>query len=329
MEMREISNTIKANGMLDVPPQNMATISAVYGGFVKNTELLQGMMVKKGQVIAIMEHPDYIQLQQDYLESKSKLSLAEAEFKRQQELATENINAAKTLQQSESNFQITQAKVEGLKSKLKLINIMPADLENGKIKNTINIYTPITGYVTQVNVNVGSYVNPTDVLFKIVDTKHLHAEIIVYEKDVSKIKIGQRVRIQLANENTERIATVYLVGKEIGSDRTIRVHGHLEKEDTQLLPGMYLSALFESGTGSVLSLPEQAIINYEGKDYIFIVRDNEERAYEMVEINIGVNESGFQEVELPAHEDVNGQIVIEGAYDLLSYLKNSEEGEGH
>jgi cobalt-zinc-cadmium efflux system membrane fusion protein len=219
--------------------------------------------------------------------------------------------------------------VEGLKSKLKLINIVPADLENGKIKNTINIYSPITGYVTQVNVNVGSYVNPTDVLFKIVDTKHLHAEIIVYEKDVSKIKIGQRVRIQLANENTERIATVYLVGKEIGSDRTIRVHGHLEKEDTQLLPGMYLSALFESGAGSVLSLPEQAIINYEGKDYIFIVRDNEERAYEMVEINIGVNESGFQEVELPAHEDVNGQIVIEGAYDLLSYLKNSEEGEGH
>lgn len=325
IEPREISNTIKANGMLDVPPQNMVTISATLGGFVKYTELLQGMYVKRGQVIAIMEHPNYIQLQQDYLESKSQLDFYSSEYDRQQELAKENINAAKTLQQAQSNYLGTKAKVEGLKSKLKLININAAELEKGNIRNTVNIYAPIDGYVTQVHVNVGMYVNPTDVLFKIVDTKHLHAEVIVFEKDVLKIKIKQRVRLQLANESKERIATVYLIGREISPERTVSVHCHLLNEDTNLLPGMYFSALFESGTNSVPSLPEQAIVGFEGKDYVFIARDAANRDYEMVPVTKGTSESGFSEVTLPANIDPDTQIVVQGAYDLLSYLKNTEE----
>lgn len=323
IEKREISSTIKANGMLDVPPQNMVTVSALMGGFVKKTELLQGMKVKKGQVIAVMEHPDYIQLQQDYLEASSKLDLFEYDYNRQQELASENINAAKTLQQAESNYKSTKALVEGLAAKLKMINIDAFDLKNGSIRHTVNIFAPLTGYVTQVHVNIGTYVNPADVLFKIVDTAHLHAEIIVYEKDVAKIRIGQRVRIQLSNESEERVATVYLVGKEIGPDRTIRVHGHLEKEDAELLPGMYFSALFESGKDRVNTVEEEAIVSFDGKDYVFVVRNGPERKYEMIEIARGINESGYTEVILPQTESET-QLVIGGAYDLLGFLKNRE-----
>lgn len=325
IEPREISNTIKANGKLDVPPQNMVTVSATLGGFVKYTELLQGMHVKKGQVIAIMEHPDYIQLQQDYLESKSQLDFYSSEYERQQELAKENINAAKTLQQAQSNYLGTKAKVEGLKSKLKLINISATELEKGNIRNTVNIYAPIDGFVTQVHVNVGMYVNPTDVLFKIVDTKHLHAEVIVFEKDVLKIKIGQRVRLQLANESQERSAKVYLIGREISPERTVSVHCHLLNEDNNLLPGMYFSALFESGSNSVPSLPEQAIVGFEGKNYVFVARDAANLEYEMVPVTKGASESGFSEVTLPTSIDPATQIVVQGAYDLLSYLKNTEE----
>lgn len=325
IESRMMSSTIKANGMLDVPPQNMVTVSAILGGFVKKTDLLQGMLVKKGQVIAVMEDPAYIQLQQEYLESKSQLDFNEMEYHRQQELAKENINAQKTLQQAQSNFLITKAKVEGLKSKLKMINISVADLENGNIKGDVNLYSPITGYVTQVHVNLGMYVNPRDVMFKIVDTKHLHAEIIVYEKDVLNIKIDQRVRFQLANESTERIAHVYLVGKEISSDRTVRVHCHLEKEDINLLPGMYLSALFETSSGKVPALPEQAVINFEGADYVFVVKNEADQVYKMTKVTKGVTESGFSEIILPEGIDPNSLFVIKGAYDLLGFLKNTEE----
>ncbi|MCB0486971.1 MAG: efflux RND transporter periplasmic adaptor subunit [Cyclobacteriaceae bacterium] len=325
IEPRALSNTIKANGQLDVPPQNMVTVSATLGGFVKHTSLLQGMRVKKGQIIATMEHPDYIQLQQDYLENKSKLDFYEAELTRQQELAKENINATKTLQEAQSNYQGTKAKVDGLQSKLKLININADELEKGNIRNTINIYAPIDGYVTQVHVNIGKYVNPTDVLFKIVDTKHLHAEVFVFEKDVLKIKIGQKIRLQLTNESTERTARVYLIGREISPERTVSVHGHLEKEDDNLLPGMYFSALFESGENEVPSLPEEAIVNFEGKDYVFVARDASNREYEMIEISKGVCESGYCEVTLQSGLDMSSEIVMHGSYDLLSYLKNKEE----
>lgn len=325
IEPRTLSNTIKANGQLDVPPQNMVTVSATLGGFVKQTSLLQGMHVQKGQVIAIMEHPDYIQLQQDYLESKSKLNFYKAEYTRQEELAKENINATKTLQEAQSNYLGTKAKVDGLQSKLKLININTDELEKGNIRNTINIYAPIDGYVTQVHVNIGKFVNPADVLFKIVDTRHLHAEVFVFEKDVMKIKIGQKIRLRLANESTERIAKVYLIGREISPERTVSVHGHLEKEDDSLIPGMYFSALFESGENEVPSLPEEAIVTFEGKDFVFVVRNATNRDYEMVEVDRGICESGYCQVTLPSEEDSSSEIVTHGSYDLLSYLKNKED----
>ncbi len=325
IEAREITNTIKANGMLDVPPQNMVTVSAILGGFVKKTELLQGMYVRKGQVIAVMEHPNYIQLQQDYLESKSLLDFYKAEYKRQQELAKENINAAKTLQQAQSNFQGTKAKAEGLRARLKMININTSNLEAGGIVNSVNIYAPISGYVTQVHVNIGQFVNPSDVLFKIVDTKHLHVEIVVFEKDALKIKLNQRVRFKLTNEQAERTAKVYLIGKEISAERTIRVHCHLEKEDETLIPGMYLSAEFEAGTGTVPSLPEQAIVNYENQNYVFLVLNETEKRYKMIQVNKGATVSGFSQVELPEGVDPASSFVVTGAYDLLGYLKNTEE----
>jgi len=322
-ESRVLSNTIKVNGMLDVPPQNLIAISAPLGGFIKHTELLQGMKVKKGQVLAVMEHTDYIQLQQDYLDSKNQLEFLEIEYKRQQELASENVSSAKTLQQTKSNYFSTKAKTEGLKAKLKLINISPAEIENGEIKSTVTVISPISGYVSQVNINVGMYVNPTDIMFKIVDTDHLHAEAQVFEKDLSKLKIGQRVFLTLSNENSPRIAKVYLIGKEISSERTVRVHCHLEKEDPNLIPGMYFSALIEVGDNSVMALPEDAIVSFEGIDYIFYpVNKNK---YKMVEVKTGITELGFTEVVLPENVDKSVSIVTKGSYALISKLKNAEE----
>ena len=181
-DKRSMSGLIKANGVLDVPPQNMVTVSAPLGGFIKSTELLQGMKVKKGQTIVVLEHPDYIQLQEDYLSGKNQLEFLELEYKRQEELSKENVNAAKALQQAKSNYFGMKAKVQGLKAKLKLININPQDLETGEIKNVISIPSPISGFVTQVNVNIGMHVNPMDVMFKIIDTEHLHAEAQVFER---------------------------------------------------------------------------------------------------------------------------------------------------
>jgi len=328
VEMKDLSGAIKVNGMLDVPPQNLVSISAPMGGFVKSTELLQGMKVSKGQAIVVMQHPDYIQMQQDFLESKSQLDYLELEYKRQQELSKDNVNSQKTLQQAKSQYESMLAKNAGLKAKLMMLGINGEKLTSQTIQNTISISSPISGYVTHVNVNIGMYVNPTDVMFKIVDTEHLHAELTVFEKDVPKIKIGQKVRFTLANETDERTATVYLIGREISEDRTVRIHCHLDKEDLDLLPGMYLKAYVEAGTQSLPAIPNEAIVNFEGKDYIFVT-EKEANHFKMLEVTKGISELGFTEVEMKEGLNNESLIVISGAYDILAKIKNSEEEGGH
>ncbi len=323
IEFKKISNPIRVNGMLDVPPQNLVTIAAPMGGFVKNTELLQGMRVKQGQVIATLEHQDYIQLQQDYLDSKTQFEFSELEYKRQQELAGENVNSAKALQQARTNYFSAKAKEEGLRARLKMIGLSPETLEKEGIKSVINIVTPISGYVTEVNINRGKYVNSADVMFEIVDTEHLHAEAQVFEKDVMNLKIGQSMRLTLANETEPREATVYLIGKEISAERTVRVHGHLEKEDPALIPGMYFTAVIETESTPVPTLPEAAVVSYEGISYIFIQKSQNE--FDWVEVKTGTSEMGYTHVILPDGFDGNATIVTQGAYAMLSMLKNSED----
>lgn len=331
IEMKVLSGTIKVNGMLDLPPQSLVSISTPFEGIVKSTEMLQGMKVKKGQAVVVLQHPDFVQIQQDYLDYKSSLEYLKLEYERQQELATENVNAKKTVQKAKSEYQSMQARVQGLKIKLNLMNVNMANLEKGNIQSTLTLYSPISGYVTEVNTNIGATASPTDVLFKIADTEHLHAELTVFENDVPLLKIGQKVRFTLANENKERMATVYLIGREISEERSVNVHCHLDEEDGQLLPGMYLKALVESGSQKVAALPEKAIVEFEGSKYIFIEGKEKDKAlhhFEMIEIIVGVTELGFTQVSALNNIDFSREkIVVNGAYDLLSKIKNSEEEE--
>lgn len=337
MEQRNLSNVIKVNGVLDVPPQNLVSISAPLGGFVKKTDLLQGMKIKKGQVVAVIENPEFIQLQQDYLESKSKLEYIQSEFERQKELSRENVTSAKTFQQATSEFKTLKARVSGIQEKLALAGINYNKVEDGKITAVSYIVSPINGYVTTVNVNIGKYVTPTDAMFEIVDTDHLHVELTVFEKDVPKIKEGQKIRYTLADDpSKERLATVYLIGRSISEDRTVRIHAHMNKEDINLLPGMYVKAVIETGSENVKALPERAIIQSGGNNFIFILKEERKEnneavfEFEMLQIEKGVSENGFTEVKLPENFKMAPNIiVIHGAYSLLSKMKNTEEEGGH
>lgn len=348
VERKQLSGTIHVNGVLDVPPQNLVSISAPMGGILKATTLLQGLRVHKGQVIATLENLDFIQLQQDYLEAKSQAELAKAEYDRQQQLASENINSVKILQQTKATYAGWQAKFSGLKEKLRVLGIRAEDVSDEKLLSSIELHSPINGYVTQVNVNIGKFVSPADVLFEIVDTEHLHAELIVFEKDIPKLKIGQKVRFTLANETKERMATVYLIGREISADRTIQIHCHIDVEDSDFLPGMYLKAAVETGGTQVTALPDEAILDFEGLKYIFTeagrAHTDESKAIEkhaeadeigntltvtMIEIRTGINEFGYTEVILPTNFNPATKIIVKGAYAALSEMKNSEEEGGH
>ncbi|MBI3136025.1 MAG: efflux RND transporter periplasmic adaptor subunit [Bacteroidetes bacterium] len=342
VEMRTISGSIPASGLLDVPPQSKVSISAPMGGFVKSTDLLQGSRVEKGQVVAVMQHQDYIQLQQDYLENISQLEFLKSEFERQEILSKENVNARKSFEQAKANYNTTKATVDGLKAKLQMLHINIENLEKGAIQNTINLYSPISGYVTKVNTNIGAFVNPTDVLLEIVNTEQLHVELTIFEKDVPLLKVNQRVLFTLANENTHRVAFVHLIGREISADRSVQVHCHIEKQDRELIPGMYLKAIVEMDSAHVSSIPEEAVVHFEGKEFIFIEtkdeydqetkneeKQEEKHHFKMIEVTTGDAELGFIEVKLPEGFDMDSKIVVSGAFSLLAKMKNSEEEGGH
>lgn len=323
---QNINQKIKANGKLDVPPQNLVSISAPYGGFLKSTTLLQGMHVHKGEIIAQMEHPDYIQLQQDYLENKSTLTYLKNELDRQQELAKEEVNSRKTLQKAKTDFEVMQARVNGLRAKLELINIDVVKLEKGTMQKVVALTSPINGYVTKVNVNIGAFVTANTVLFEIVDTEHLHAEISVFEKDIHHIKIGQKVAFTLANETQERFAKVHLIGREISDDRTVRVHCHLNQEDKDLLPGMYLTAYIDVKASTDNTLPSNAFVDFEGKSYVFLLSKklNDSYTFTRVEVEKLGEENGF--TAFTSTQDLsNKEIVTEGAYKLLSAMQGGED----
>lgn len=343
VENKQISGTVKVNGVLDVPPQQKVSVSVPLGGFLKDTPLLPGSSVKKGQVIATIENLDFIQLEQDYLDARSQLEFAQADYQRQQDLAKENVNAQKTLQQAKTNFLSWQAKANGLKAKLKVLGADLASVEAGELSSTIQLRSPISGYVTAVSVNIGKFVNPADILFEIVDTEHLHVELTVFEKDVPRLKIGQKVRFTLANETRERMATVYLLGRQIGPGRSVQIHCHIDKEDTNLLPGMYLKAVVETGGIEVPALPEKAIIDFQGKKYIFYQlsssphsalkdedksRHADEYHFSMMEVETGNTELGYTEVKLPDVFPESAEIVVKNAYAILAKMKNTEEEEG-
>ncbi|MBC7487893.1 MAG: efflux RND transporter periplasmic adaptor subunit [Cytophagaceae bacterium] len=329
-EERIMSGLVKVNGMFDVPPQNLVTISLPYAGIVRQTKLLQGMEVKKGEVIAILEHPDFIQLQQDYLDNKSKLDYLHLEVNRQQELQKENVNSAKVYQKAQSEYESLKAIVSGLKEKLSMINVSADQLQKNGISKQVKVLAPIHGYVTVVNVNIGKLVNPNDVICEIVDIGHLHVELTVFEKDVTSLKVGQKVRFWVNNERKERTASIYLIGKQISPDRTVRVHCHLDKEDENLLPGMYLTAYIETTKKQSLVLPSAAVVSSSNKNYVFVAKGKEKANYtfNMEEVTIGVVDDDYTEIILPPSIDPQSEFVLVGAYDLLS-SKNVGEEEGH
>lgn len=330
LTQRPMSDGLKVNGTLDVPPENLASVSAPLGGFVARTDLLQGSRVRAGQMLAVIRNPDFVQLQQDYLETRSQLKLAKAEYERQAELYRQEVAPQKNYQRAQAEYEALQVKTSAQAVRLRLAGLPVG----GAIVSTATLRAPKSGFVKAMNVSIGQSVTPTDVLFEIVNPEHLHVELTVFEKDIPQVKEQQLVRFTLGNDSVsrERTAHVYLISKTISDERTVRIHAHLDREDEQLLPGTFVRAVIETNRVTVPTLPEKAVVQYGSQAYVFVAADSAASAgpatYRMVPVTRGVSEDGYTEVRLPATEQGRPlRFVTEGAYSLLGKLKNAEEEE--
>ncbi|HXU27969.1 MAG TPA: efflux RND transporter periplasmic adaptor subunit [Bacteroidia bacterium] len=325
LEKRDISTILKLNGKIDVPPQNMVSVSMPLGGFLKSTKLLPGMRIKKGEIIATMEDQQYIQLQQEFLTAKSKLIFTENEYNRQKELNQSKASSDKFFQQTEMEYKNQKIMVSSLGEKLKLININPDALTEANLSRTINLYSSIDGFVSKVNVNIGKYVNPTDILFELINPEDIHLNLKVFEKDLDKLSIGQKLLTYNNNQPDKKYpCEIILISQDLSTDRSADVHCHFDDYDKTLLPGMYMNAEIEIKTSNSASINEDAIVSFEGKNFVFISKGKNQ--FELLEVKKGSTENNFTEVtSLDKKDLLSFQFVTKGAYSLLMQIKNKSE----
>ncbi len=322
---KQISSILKLNGKIDVPPQNMVSISVPLGGYLKSTKLLPGMHVNKGEAIAVIEDQQYIQLQQDYLTAKARIGYLENEYNRQKDLNQSKASSDKVFQQAEAEYRSQQVLVTSLAEKLQLIGINVRNISAAKISRSVNIYSPISGFVSKVNVNIGKYVSPTEVLFELVNPTDIHLALKVYEKDLAKLYIGQKLVAYTNNEPEKKHdAEILLIGRDLSADRNADVHCHFENYDKTLVPGTYMNAEIQVKNTQAYAIANEAIVQFEGKQYIYKVIGNSR--FEMTPVNTGESENGFTEIVSPTKDMTsNAVFVTQGAYSLLMMMKNKAE----
>ncbi|HPI55011.1 MAG TPA: efflux RND transporter periplasmic adaptor subunit, partial [Chitinophagaceae bacterium] len=323
LEDKIVSERLQVNGKIDVPPQNLVSVSMPIGGYLKSTSLLPGMQVSKGQVIATIEDPQIIQLQQDYLLARSAQRVAEADYNRQAELNKSQASSEKVLQQAEASLRNAKITASGLAEKLKLINIQPSLIGPSHFQRSIPIYSPIHGFVTKVNVNIGKYVTPNEILFELVDPSDIHLNCSVVEHQIEKLQIGQELEA-FSNSTPDQHykASIILISRDVNSSGRVEVHCHFTDYNPTLLPGMYMNAVMDIASHQSNVLPEESIVNFEGQDYVFIQIGK--LSYQLEPVSIGKTTNGYLEVLFP--EKFTGKrIVTTGAYTLLMKMKNTEE----
>lgn len=321
-QTKNIHTSITVSGHVDVPPQSLVSISFPMGGYLKRSDLLLGTSVKKGDALAVMEDQSYIQLQQDYLTAKAKMEYLSTDVQRQKELSDNEAASKKNYQLVLSEFKTQQILMKALEEKLLMIGIRPEKLNVNNISRTVNLASPISGYVSKINVNVGKYVNPADVLFELVNPLDIHVAMTVFEKDIDLFKKGVKGKVALADKPNKQLdVEVILVTKNINENRTGTIHCHFENNNNNVLPGMFLTGTFELSNKSAIVVPEDAVLRYAGKQYIFTaIADNK---YELKEIETGGKENGFVEIKSQQNTDwLQQKIVVKNAYTLLGKLKN-------
>lgn len=382
IQNRVMSSTIKTNGRLKASPTDKAEITSFMEGNVKSINVFQGDKVNKGDILAKLEHPNFIKLQQEYIQVYNQLNFLKLELERQKLLFENQVGSGKKFQKTEADYQATNANFEGLQLQLQMLNLDTKAIKAGKLFREINVISPIPGYVSKIEINLGSHVNTETKMFSISNTDNIHVDLLVYEKDISKLAIGQEARLTIANQKgRELTASIFAIAKEYQSDvKAVIAHAAISNAPINLIEDSYVNGEIFTTSITTKAVPESAIVNDEGKNYIFVYdekateaaahgdghdhgntteqnnehnhgeaeqndghdhgdteennsetkeHESENWAFRMVEVITGVKDNGFVEVTLIETIDDNAQIVLDGAFYLLSDLKKGEAEHSH
>lgn len=334
---RPLSGVVEANGQLEVPPQHEATVTAILGANVTSIKVIEGDKVKKGQTLATLAHPGLSQLQMNYVRAYSQMQFLEKEYDRQKKLYEEKVGSGKTFQQTQADYLSMKGEVKGYESQLRQLSLNIEKVQRGDIYQNVPVVSPIDGYIEKVEVQIGQYVDPQKGMFMIVNNDHIHADLMVFEKDIYKVKKGQTISFTVESVPGVTLkAKIYSVGKQFEQNpKAVHVHAEIDKKEDSLIPGMYINGRIHAGEKPVLALPESAIIEEDGKPYIFIANaphqedDEIEWGFKAVEIRTGLVDEGWVEIKLLEPLPEGTKVAWNNAYYLISEMNKSQTSHGH
>lgn len=352
IEQKQLTATLKANGALRVPNNNKANVTSLYGGVVKSINVQLGDFVKKGQVIATIANPQFIQLQEEYLSTSSKITFAEQEVARQKELNEGNAGALKNYQSANADLKAMRTRRASLQQQIQLMGINPNSLNNGNLRSALSVTSPINGTVSNVFSKIGSYVDVSSPVAEIVDNSQLHLDLNVFEKDLPMLKVGQIIHFTLTNNAiNEYDSKIYSIGTSFENDsKSIPVHATVTGNKSGLIDGMNITAIVSLNNVTTDAVPNDAIVSADGKDYIFVVTNKQAKEikpeegevaneaetkgkekvakntnFEKIEVVKGVSNMGYTAITLVKDIPTNAKIVTKGAFFVNAKLTNKGE----
>ncbi|QSW88814.1 efflux RND transporter periplasmic adaptor subunit [Flavobacterium endoglycinae] len=319
-EEKELSAIVQLQGEVTVPPNSLVNVTFPLGGYIKKTNIVAGMHVRKGQVLAVIEDMQYIQLQQDYLTAKEQFKAANLEFSRQKELNAKKASSDKVFEQVTAERETQRIAMASLAQKLELLGLNVNRLTASTITKAINVVSPVNGLVSKVNINNGKYVAPTEMLFELTNIQDVMLTFNVFEKDVQSLKEGQKLEVY-SNSNPEKkfSAKIQFINHSLNQDRAAEVIARLDRYDPLFLPGLFVNADIHISNKKQLTLPENAIADWKGKSYVF--EDNGNNSYKLVEVKAGIAQNGFKQFSSEVIT-ASSKVVIKNAYTLLMKAMN-------
>ena len=335
MERKELTATLKANGQLMVPNTNKASASTLYSGVVKSLLVQVGDHVSRGQVVATVSNPEFVEQQKDLLAIKGKLAMAEQELKRQKTLRESDAGTGRNLQQALAELRVLRAERAALEKQVRLMGIAPATLTNANMRTTLVVRAPISGTVSNVYATVGSYIDPSKPVMDMVDNSSLHLDLQVFERDLPKVRIGQTVHFTITNNPVDEYdATVYSIGSSFsGQSKTVAVHCRVKGNKRGLIDGMNVTGIVSLTRATTPAVPTTAVVEDSGRDYVFVVKGAASTSsgkrgattFKKVQVIRGTTEAGYCAVTPVADLPANARIATRGAYFINAKLVNAGE----
>ena len=331
IEQKALTATLKANGVLSVPADHQAKVSTIYTGIIQSVKVEIGAYVHKGQVIATISNPDFLQQQQRLLTVNSQIELAQQELDRQQILYEGNAGTGKNLQAATTQLRTLRTEKAALEEQIRLMGLNPKTLTNEGMQSTLAVVAPISGNISAVYTNNGAYVDASTPIVEIIDNSSLHLHLQVYERDLPYIKVGQQVHFNPTNNTSgEYDAQVYNIAASFENEsKSIIVHCHVEGDKQGLISGMNVTGVISLNKETAPAVPNDAIVEDSGKSYIFVVThtDDKETTFEKIEVAKGASESGYTAIAPVKPIAPEQTIATKGAFFINATLVNSGEHE--